>query len=114
MTSHLFFEWLSSFDFYIEQTPRRRALLLIDNSIWHGHEAILSDLLHVCLVFLPKNTTSKLKPLDAGIIAAIKKEHRRRRIHRAVELIDSGVAVKLYDLDVRDATQKITEIWQKV
>ena len=114
MTRHLFFEWLSSFDFYVGQTPDRRASLLIDNCGGNSHEEILPDLLHVCLLFLPKNTTSKLQPLDAGIIAAIKKEYGRRRIHRAVDLIDSGLAVKLYDSDVCDVTQNITDIWQKL
>ncbi len=36
--------------------------------------------------FLPKNTTSKTQPMDAGIIAAIKRHYRKRHIDYAMNL----------------------------
>ena len=78
MTRDLFFEWLIEFDFYIGRTPGCRVALLIDNACCHGRIENLPSLRNVAVLFLPKRTTSRVKPLDAGIIACIKRRYRRR------------------------------------
>ena len=77
MTRLVFFEWLQVFDVYISQTPGRRVILLLDNCTAHGQPEILVTLQNVHVIFLPKNTTSRLQPMDAGIIASVKRRYRQ-------------------------------------
>lgn len=107
MNIAVIFEWLRRFDAYIAQTPNRKAVLLIDNCSAHGDIELLPTLLRMLVIFLPKNTTSRLQPLDAGVIASIKKRYKRCSVVKAVELIESGVTRNLYDVDVLLATKNI-------
>ena len=47
----------------------RNVVLFLGNATSHP-ESIEKNLSNIKLVFLPKNTTSRLQPLDAGIIRA--------------------------------------------
>lgn len=107
MNRAVFYEWLVRFDAYIGETPGPRAVLLIDNWSAHGEIEILPTLSRIHVIFLPKNTTSRLHPLDSGVIACIKKRYSRFMVTRALNFIDSGVTTNLYDVDVFLATQKI-------
>ena len=91
MNKLLFFEWLFCFDACIGSSTGRRAILLIDNCSGHGDISTIPELYHVHVLFLPKNTTSVLQPLEAGVIAAVKKEYRKQFSTRAVDLIESGI-----------------------
>ena len=59
---------------------KRNILLFMDNAPWHpeSHQHIFSN---IKIVFLPKNTTSKTQPLDAGIIANWKIHYKKRLLH---------------------------------
>ena len=50
---------------------RRKVILLLDNAPVHEQ---CDEFSNVKLVFLSANTTSKLQPLDAGVIAAFKEK----------------------------------------
>ncbi len=65
-----FSTWLKQFDPFVSKTPGRRVALLLDNASAHGKIEDLSFLSNVEVIFLPKNTTAFLQPLDAGVIAA--------------------------------------------
>ncbi|GBN94627.1 hypothetical protein AVEN_115586-1 [Araneus ventricosus] len=52
----------------------RNVLLTLDNATCHKHQNVFKDLK---LVFLPSNMTSKLQPLDHGIMKWFKLEYRR-------------------------------------
>lgn len=107
----LFFQWLVQFDMYIGKTPGRQVVLLLDICSAHGTIEILPSLGNVHILFLPKNTTARLQPLDAGVIATIKKRYRRRVMKRAVDLIELGITENLYNTDIRLASQNIYEIF---
>lgn len=64
MTSGLFTDWVKDFNARMRRAGRS-VLLLLDNAPSHLHDLKLSN---VRLVYLPANTTSKLQPLDQGII----------------------------------------------
>ena len=85
MTAALFFEWLERFNAYIARTFSRKVALLIDNCSAHGTLENLPSLSNVEVIFLPPNTTSKLQPLDAGIIASLKLRYRKKQMEHAVE-----------------------------
>jgi hypothetical protein len=66
----------------------REVLLLIDNAPSHIYDA--SKLTHVTVAFLEPNMTSRIQPLDAGIIRAWKAQYRRLYIRSALERDDAG------------------------
>jgi len=75
----LFQEWLQEFDLQISRKYRgQRVLLLLDNCPSHKVEGMV--LQNVDVHFLPPNTTSKIQPMDAGIIMTFKKNYRRHQI----------------------------------
>lgn len=53
---------------------------------------ILIALNNVEVLFLPPNTTSKIPPMDAEIIASIKVRYSGAQMERAVDLADEAVS----------------------
>ena len=102
------------FDSLIGSTPGRREVLLPDNCSAHENIDYLPTLLHVHVLFLPKNTTARLQPLDGGIIASLKKLYKKPQVQRAIHLIDNGITQNLYDYDIRIAVQNICEDWYRL
>ena len=82
MTGQLFRNYLLRFDRYVG----RSVILLVDNASSHIFDDL--SLTYVKIRFLPSNTTSKLQPLDAGIISAFKKHYRRIQIRHDLEAIE--------------------------
>lgn len=110
MTSSLFFEWLRRFNEFIARTNGRKVLLLIDNCSAHGTEDSIPKLSNVAVKFLPANTTSKLQPLDAGIIAAWKVRYRKMQYERALDLLqDEGK--NIYKVDQLTAMKYGKALW---
>ncbi|XP_064465488.1 tigger transposable element-derived protein 6-like [Ornithodoros turicata] len=66
----------------------RRVILVIDNATCHS--GIGLELSNVELCFLPKNTTSHLQPLDAGIIKAFKAAYHRDLVSLLVDRAEQG------------------------
>ncbi|SAM04543.1 hypothetical protein [Absidia glauca] len=60
----------------------KKCVLLLDNASPHNR---LPNLENLAIIKLPPNTTSKLQPLDAGIIAAYKKRYRSRQYKDAAK-----------------------------
>ena len=52
-----------------------KVILLLDDATCHS-ERLQNGLTNIKLVFLPKNTTSPIQPLNAGIIRNFKLEYR--------------------------------------
>jgi DDE superfamily endonuclease len=84
MTGPIFQDYLRRFDRHVG----RPVLLLIDNASSHMFEGL--ELPNVEIICLPPNTNSKLQPLDAGIIATLKKHYRRQQITWSLDQLDIG------------------------
>lgn len=110
MTKELFFAWLNRFDQYVARKPGRKILLLLDNCSAHGTIDNMPDLLNIRILFLPPNTTSKIQPLDAGIIAWVKRRYRRRLLFRVFENIESSKK-SIYNVDILTAIRWAYEEW---
>ena len=90
MTTELFFEWLSIVDDHIAKTHNGRIALLVDNAKVHGNVDTLPTLPHIDVIYLPANTTSRVQPLDSGVIASLKKRYRNQQLSRAIDLLENG------------------------
>ena len=74
-----------------------KVLLLIDNApshIWQDSEYPNFE-----IVALPPNTTSKLQPLDASIIAALKCQIRKQQLAYALDILDYEANPNPYNVD---------------
>jgi hypothetical protein len=83
MTGVFFQEFIKIFNNHVN---KRRVLLLLDNApshIWTDTQKAAYP--NIELLFLPPNTTSKLQPMDAGIISAFK-----RQLQHAVDMIEDS------------------------
>lgn len=75
----VFQDWLQEFNNDVAQKYKgQRVLLLLDNCPSHKIDGLA--LSHVDVYFLPPNTTSKLQPMDAGIIMSFKRHYRHHHI----------------------------------
>ena len=71
-------------------------------------------MLNVRVILLPTNTTSLLQPLDAGVVASVKMQYRKRVIERAVDLLENDITIGLFDVDLRSANLYVVDIWIKM
>ena len=68
---------------------KRKVVLFWENATCHS-ETLQASLTNIKLVFLPKNTTSRLQSLDAGIIRNFKHKYRKLLVRYVVSRIDEG------------------------
>lgn len=111
MNKILFYEWLHRLDRYIGKEEGRKILLLIDNCSAHGKQETLPVLQNVRVEYLPPNTTSKVQPLDAGVIAWVKRKYKRRLLLRVFDNIDMG-RKSIYNVDILTAIRWTGEEWE--
>lgn len=79
MLTTVFQDWIQEFNnVIIQKYNGQHVLLLLDNCPSHKIGGLA--LSHVDVLFLPPNTTSKLQPMDAGIIMSFKRHYRRHHV----------------------------------
>lgn len=110
MTRDLFAEWLSELDRDMHKQGRR-VLLVVDNCSAHHVQASLTA---VTLLFLPPNTTSKVQPLDLGIIRAFKAYYRRRVVERMLIAVDRPAANLPLRVSLYSALEMVKASWAEV
>ncbi|XP_046667060.1 tigger transposable element-derived protein 4-like [Homalodisca vitripennis] len=94
MNAELFADWLLKLDKQMGK-GKRKIILFIDNCSAHN---TIPELKWVKVQFLPANTTSKLQPLDQGIIKNFKVLYRTEVVRRFVADIEDGkeCSINLY------------------
>ena len=100
MTEASFIDWIQSLN----------KIMFFDNATSHSHELQLSN---VKLSFLPVNCTSKLQPLDLGIIRAFKARYRKMMLSHLISNIENCVTVTelTKQISVLDAINWINKSW---
>ena len=114
MNTELFFEWLHRFYCYIGKTANRKAFHLLNSAPCHGSIAHLPVLSNFSVLFLPKRITSRLQPMDAWVITALKRRYRSKLYESALDLMDGDDTCKLQHVDILRAVEWMSDIWDKV
>jgi hypothetical protein len=111
MTSTLFREWLEKLNSKMKN-QRRKILLFVDNC--GAHPSVCFS--NVKLAFLPPNTTAKLQPCDAGIIATLKAHYRKNLLrHILSEIDEANNATELSKrVNIKDAIGWVKTGWDSV
>lgn len=109
MMHNLFAEWLGKLDCNM-QRQGRRVMLVLDNCSAHH---VLTSLTAVTLLFLPPNTTSKVEPLDLGIIRSFKASYRPRTMERSPIAVDCP-ATNLPHVLLYSAIEMVKVAWAEV
>ena len=72
------------------EVAKRKIILFMDNAPCHS-EGLSERYCNIKVVFLPKNTTSRLQPLDAGIIRNFKLKYRKKFLKFVISRINDNV-----------------------
>lgn len=94
---------------------KRNVILFLDNATVHP-ATLVDKFSNIKIVFLPKNTTSRLQPLDAGIIQSFKSKYRKRLMRHVIarikeDLLASEIAK---EIDVLQAIEWVVKAWEEV
>ena len=94
---------------------RRYVILFLENATVHS--TLLIDMYrNTKIVFLSKNTMSRLQPLDAGIIQSFKTMYRKKLMRYVVarrnnDLFASEIAK---GIDILQAITGVADVWKEV
>ncbi|XP_060882149.1 tigger transposable element-derived protein 4-like [Metopolophium dirhodum] len=86
MNTKLWNEWLETLNNDMRK-QRRKIIMFVDNCTTHNNPPTLSNVL---IEFLPTNTTSKLQPLDQGIIKNFKVLYRKEIVSEFLACLDNN------------------------
>ena len=91
----------------------RKVVLFLDNGTCHP-ESMIGQFSQI--IFLPKNTTSRLQPLDAGIIQNFKVKYRKRLVEDVLARIqeDASATQIVKGVDVLVDIEWLQEAWKEV
>ncbi|XP_039960277.1 tigger transposable element-derived protein 6-like [Bactrocera tryoni] len=106
MTGQIFEEWVLNLDKRFQSTGRK-ILLFIDNCPAHPKD-VESKLKAIELAFFPPNKTSKLQPLDQGVIQNLKILYRTRIVKEALKRIEAN---EKQDITLMDCINHETKAW---
>ena len=97
------------------EVAKRKIILFMDNAPCHP-ESLSERYSNIEFVFLPKNTTSRLQPLDGGIIRNFKLKYRRKLLKFVISRINDIVKARdiIQEVDVLKAVSWIKFAWDEV
>ncbi|XP_054259576.1 tigger transposable element-derived protein 6-like [Macrosteles quadrilineatus] len=107
MNCEAFTKWLQSVNKEMKK-KKKKILMFVDNCTAHGDIPKLSN---IKIEFLPPNTTSKLQPLDQGIIQSFKVNYRKEVVQQFLRDMESRIPT---NINILDAMWMTTKAWSKV
>ncbi|XP_054713519.1 tigger transposable element-derived protein 6-like [Uloborus diversus] len=95
------------------EKEKRKVLLFMDQCPAHPRDLPVFD--HIKVVFLPANCTSKLQPLDLGIIRCVKVHYKKTLIRRYLAELESGnSAAGDVKISILDAMNMVCAAWRSI
>ncbi|KAG0442155.1 Tigger transposable element-derived protein 6 [Dictyocoela muelleri] len=112
MTHIIFNKWLRNFN-QVLRSEHRNILILIDNCPSHK---ITSSLSNIEILFLPKNSTGILQPMDIGIIKCFKTYFNQYKLNSIIEKVENGSDVyeSYKEINLRDVALFAEISWKRV
>ena len=97
------------------QLECRKITLFLDNVPCHP-ETLQNNLKNIKLIFLSKCTTSRMQPLDAGIIRAFKCKYRKKLLKYVFSRTDEGKNASeiIQDVNIAKAIHWLQVAWRDV
>ena len=110
MNTDLFYKWLDKFDDKYYRLGRK-VLLFVDNISSHKEDITLKA---TTVKFFPPNTTSKLQPMDQGVIKTGKVHYRRMFVKRLIAEINAGDKDEFGKINLKDGIELLGRAWNCV
>ena len=97
------------------EVAKRKLILFKDNAPCHP-EGLIERYSNIKVMFLPKNRTSRLQPLDVGIIRNFKLKYREKLLKFVISSINDNVKTTdiVLEVDVLKAISWIEFAWGEV
>ncbi|XP_034985898.1 tigger transposable element-derived protein 3-like [Zootoca vivipara] len=112
MTATIFTEWLQKFNEDMKRTERSVVLFLVPCAVHPD-----TELSHTKMVFMPPGS-SRVHPLEHGLVQNFKCHYRRRMLLRLLAVLDGRSAVPASELSkhltLLDAVHMIVQAWLDV
>ena len=114
MTSEIFETVLSKLNKKLV-FENRKIILFLDNATCHP-ESMDDKFSNIKIVFLPKNTTSRLQPLDAGIIRNFIVKYRKSLVKYVLSRINDNASAAeiVQDVNILMAIRWVQRTWKDV
>jgi hypothetical protein len=109
MKSDIFEEFLLKLNQNM-QKQNRKIILFIDNCSSHP----FITLPNIKIVYFPSNTTSRLQPLDQGVIHSIKANYRRKLTQKLIAIIEDNKIPTSNSIDLYEAIIMLKNAWNEV
>lgn len=109
MTSKIFENFVLNLD-RIMRNQHRKIALFIDNCPSHP-KLMETKLSNVQLFFFPPNMTSKLQPMDQGVIKNIKVHYRKRILMKTLGAMEENRPLKNL-ISLRDCISELDKVWK--
>ena len=107
MNSEIFMNWLQKMNRrFVQQS--RNVLFIVDNCPAHP---VVDNLSNMKVVFSPPNATSRLQPMDQGVIHALKAGYRKKLLSKMIAAVDEG---KDYSVTLLNALHFLNSAWNAV
>lgn len=103
-------EWLNEFDSMMKK-ERRHILLFLDNAPVHPQDLQLDN---IKLKFFPANTTSRIQPLDQGIIRTFKAHYRRYLVKHIIANANRAMTADDIKITALDTVYWVESAWHAV
>ena len=113
MTTAVFNTWITNWNHNLRwMQGNHKVVLFVDQASSH----VLQDLSNIRIQFLPPNMTSKLQPMDQGVIRSLKCHYRSRLTERYLAGITEGQTTQQLakKIDLKVAMDMLTASWNSI
>ena len=107
MTSLLFNQLLAVWN----RKSNHKVLLFIDNCPAHN---LIGTYSNIEIHFLPPNTTSKIQPMDQGVINSFKTKYRQCSVNKYLAAIERKEDLKNISINIKEAIDMGFQAWKEV